>query len=109
MTKPPRNLSEIFGSPAEQSKRGCAEEVRVHAFGCQRGALLARGSDVIRAALALACGSVADLWLPMITIRLKGLPTAAATTILHLGGSGREWQTLILSGSALKLDTKPDN
>jgi len=64
---------------------------------------------IITAALTLTCGSVADLLLRMITIRLKDLPTAAATTILHLGGSGREWQGLILSGSTLKLDTNPDN
>jgi hypothetical protein len=45
------------------------------------------GSDllpmIIGAALALACGLVADLLLRMITIRLKSLSTVAAAVLLH--------------------------
>ena len=45
------------------------------------------GSDllpmIIGAALALACGLVANLLLRMITIRLKILSTVAATVMLH--------------------------
>jgi hypothetical protein len=45
------------------------------------------GSDllpmIIRAALALACGLIANLLLRMITVRLKSLPTVAATVMLH--------------------------
>jgi hypothetical protein len=45
------------------------------------------GSDllpmIIRAALALACGLVANLLARMITVRLKSLPTVAATVMFH--------------------------
>src|SRR5215472_838023 len=45
------------------------------------------GSDllpmIIGAALALACGLVANLLLRMIAVGLKSLPTVAATVILH--------------------------
>jgi len=45
------------------------------------------GSDllpmIIGAALALAFGLVANLLVRMITVRLKGLPTVAATVIVH--------------------------
>jgi hypothetical protein len=38
---------------------------------------------IIGAALALACGLVANLLLRMITVRLKSLPTVAATVMVH--------------------------
>jgi hypothetical protein len=38
---------------------------------------------IIRAALALACRLVANLLARMITVRLKSLPTVAATVMFH--------------------------
>ena len=64
---------------------------------------------IIGAALALACGLVANLLLRMITVGLKSLPTVAATVMLHQGGPDGERKGFILSGSAPRPErTRPE-
>ncbi|PYV92276.1 MAG: hypothetical protein DMG90_04830 [Acidobacteria bacterium] len=63
------------------------------------------GSDllpmIIAAAFALACRSVANSLLRMITVRLKDLLTVAATAIVHQAAPEDSGERFILSGIAL--------
>ena len=64
---------------------------------------------IIGAALALACGLVADPLLRMIRIGLKGLLTVAAKAIVHQAAPGENGRRLILSGSAIKPEHASQN